>query len=105
PVFTPGSSLVEIYSPLRNVALNIDTQSLYVQDHWSLTSRWTTDLGVRAEYVKSEDTGGIVGVRTATVVPRLATSFDLTGSGRYVAHATYGHYAGRYNENQIAANT
>ena len=36
PVFTPGASLVEVYSPLRNVALNIDTQSLYAQDHWAI---------------------------------------------------------------------
>ncbi len=105
PVFTPGSSLVEVYSPLRNVALNIDTQSLYAQDHWAINGRWSADLGVRFEHVKSEATGGIVGVKTETVVPRLATSFDMKGNGKYVAHATYGHYAGRYNENQIAGNT
>ena len=105
PVFTPGASLVEVYSPQRNVALNIDTQSLYAQDHWAINPRWAADLGVRFEHVHSEDTGGIVGVNTATIVPRLASSFDLKGNGQYVAHVTYGHYAGRYNENQIAGNT
>ena len=105
PVFKPGSSLVEVYSPLRNIGLNIDTQSLYAQDHWSINGRWTADLGVRFEHVTSEATGGIVGINTETIVPRLATSFDLKGNGKYVAHATYGHYAGRYNENQIAGNT
>lgn len=105
PVFTPGSSLVEVYSPRRNVALNIDTQSLYAQDHWSVNSRWAADLGVRFEHVKSEATGGIVGVNTNMVAPRLASSFDVKGDGKYVAHVTYGHYAGRYNENQIAGNT
>jgi hypothetical protein len=105
PVFTPGSSLVEVYSPLRNVALNIDTQSLYAQDHWSINGRWSTDLGVRFEHVKSEATGGITGINTETIVPRLATSFDINGNGKYVMHATYGHYAGRYNENQVAGNT
>lgn len=105
PVFTPGASLVEVYSPLRNVALNIDTQSLYAQDHWAINSRWTADLGARFEHVKSEATGGIVGIQTGTIVPRLASSFDIRGNGKYVAHVTYGHYAGRYNENQIAGNT
>jgi len=105
PVFKPGSSLVEMYSPLRNIGLNIDTQSLYAQDHWSINGRWAADLGVRFEHVKSEATGGIVGINTETVVPRLATSFDVKGNGKLVAHATYGHYAGRYNENQIAGNT
>ena len=105
PVFTPGESLIEVYSPLRGVALNIDTQSLYAQDHWAITSRWAADLGLRFEHVKSEDTGGIVGIKTGTVVPRLASSFDMKGDGRYVAHVTHGHYAGRYNENQIAGNS
>jgi hypothetical protein len=105
PVFTPGASMVEVYSPERNIALNIDTQSAYVQDHWSMSPRWTADLGMRVEHVKSAATGNIVGIDTQTVVPRLATSFDVKGDGRLVAHATYGHYAGRYNENQIGANT
>jgi len=105
PVFTPGSSLVEVYSPLRNVALNIDTQSLYAQDHWAINGRWSADLGARFEHVTSGATGGITGVNTGTLMPRLATSFDVKGSGKYVAHMTYGHYSGRYNENQIAGNT
>ena len=99
-----GALLVEVYSPLRNVALSIDTQSLYAQDHWAINSRWAADLGVRFEHVHSEATGGIVGINTQTIVPRLASSFDCKGNGQYVAHVTYGHYAGR-NENQIAGNT
>src|SRR5258708_3799389 len=79
PVFKPGSSLVEVYSPLRNIGVNIDTQSLYAQDHWSINGRWAADLGVRFEHVKSQATGGIVGIDTETVVPRLATSFDVNG--------------------------
>jgi hypothetical protein len=105
PLFVPGASFAEFYQPQRNIALNIDTQSLYARDHWAITARLSADLGVRFEHVKSEATGNIVGIDTHTIVPRLAASYDLTGSGRFVARATYGHYAGRYNENQIGANT
>ena len=105
PVFTPGVTFLESYLPQRNAVLNVDTQSLYAQDHWSINDRAAADLGVHFEHVKSTATGGIVGVDTSTVVPRLALSYDVTAAGSVVAHVTYGHYAGRYNEAQIAANS
>jgi len=64
----------------------------------------STDLGVRYEKVNSDATGGILGVDTNTVVPRLAIAWDPKGNGRTVFHATYGHYAGKYNETLIGAN-
>jgi hypothetical protein len=48
--------------------------------------------------VRSEATGG-------RIVPRLALAYDVNGDGRVIFHTTYGHYAGRYNEAQIGANT
>jgi len=105
PVFTPGETFLEAYIPQRNAVLNVDTQSLYAQDHWSINKRVSADLGVRFEHVKSVATGGIVGIDTNSVVPRLALAYDVTGASKIVAHLTYGHYAGRYNEAQIAANS
>jgi hypothetical protein len=63
------------------------------------------DLGVRFEKVKSNSTGGIVGVDTSAVVPRLAAAFDPKGDGRTVFHVTYGWYSGRYNDTQVGANS
>src|SRR5437773_2172276 len=54
--------------------------------------------------IRSQSTGGILGVDTDTVVPRLAAAYDFQGNGKYIAHVTYGHYSGRYNEAQIGAN-
>ena len=31
-------------------------------------------------------------------MPRLGAAYDLSGTGRWIAQATYGHYAGKYTE-------
>lgn len=105
PLFQPGSTLVEYYMPQRNAVLNIDTQSVYTQDHWIVGPRLSADLGVRYEHVRSADSTHVLGIDTQTFMPRVAAAYNLRTDGSLVAHATYGHYAGRYNENQIAANS
>ncbi|MEO8256150.1 MAG: TonB-dependent receptor [Acidobacteriota bacterium] len=105
PVFTPGETMLENWLAVRGATLNVDTQSVYAQDHWAINRRLTADLGVRYERVRSEATGGIVGVDTDTLVPRLAAAYDVAGDGGMILHATYGHYAGRYNEAQIGVNS
>ena len=63
--------------------------------------RLTFDLGARYERVRTRPTGDIVGADTDTWVPRLAASYDIAGNGRFVAQATYAHYAGKYSEAQF----
>jgi Carboxypeptidase regulatory-like domain/TonB dependent receptor-like, beta-barrel len=104
PVFVPGDTLIENWLPSRGATLNVDTQSVFLQDHWVINSHWSADLGFRYERVKSEATGGFIGVDTSGFVPRLAIAFDPGANGRNVIHATYGHYSGRYNEAQIGGN-
>ena len=60
---------------------------------------------MRFEHVRSEATGDIIGADTDTLVPRLAATYDISGDGRWVAQATYAHYAGKYSEAQFAANS
>jgi TonB dependent receptor-like, beta-barrel len=105
PLFQPGATFVEDYQPERNAVLNIDTQSVYAQDHWMIGPRVSADLGLRYEHVRSGDSAGDAGIDTQTFMPRVAVAYDVKGDGSLVAHATYGHYAGRYNENQIAPNS
>lgn len=105
PVFTPGQSLLQRWIPIRGATLNVDTTSFYLQDHWTLTRQLTADVGLRYERVRSEATGNIVGVDTDTLVPRLSLGYDVLGNGRQVAHVTYAHYSGRYNEAQIGGNS
>jgi len=105
PVFVPGETLLENWIAVRGATLNIDNNSLYAQDHWIVTRKLSADVGLRYERVRSKATGNIVGVDTDTVVPRFAASYDLAGDGKYVVHATYGHYSGRYTETQVGENS
>lgn len=105
PVFVPGETLIENWLPTRGAVLDIRTISLYLQDRWAANPNLTLDLGFRFEKVDSEATGGIVGVDTSAFVPRLGATYDIKGNGKYVAQATYGHYAGKYSESQFGNNT
>ena len=98
-------TIVETWLPVRGATLNIDTLSLYVNDNWAVNDYLTVNLGLRAEKVDSEATGGIIGVDTSAVVPRLAVAYDPLGNGQYTLQATYGHYSGKYGEAQFANNT
>jgi hypothetical protein len=104
PVFSPGDTLIENWLPTRGAELNVDNNSIFAQDHVVINNRWSADLGFRFEKVRSEATGGIVGVDTDTWVPRLATAYDVKGNGKHIIHLTYGWYAGRYNEAQVGNN-
>ena len=105
PIFTPGVTRVENWLATRGANLDVRTLSLFVQDNWSIGRNLTINAGVRYENVRSEATGGIIGVDTDTIVPRLAATYDLTGDGRTVLQASYAHYAGKYNESQIGQNS
>jgi hypothetical protein len=105
PTFVPGHSQVQHWIATRGAELNTDNNSFFAQDHWVATKLLSFDLGVRVEKVKSNSTGGIIGVDTSDVVPRLAAAFDPKGDGKTVFHATYGWYSGRYNDTQVGANS
>lgn len=105
PVFVPFENLILNWLPVRGSTLNVDNSSLFAQDHVVINNHWSADLGVRHERVRSEATGGLVGIDTDTIVPRLATAYDVQGNGKHIVHATYGWYGGRYNEAQIGVNS
>jgi outer membrane receptor protein involved in Fe transport len=105
PVFEPGTTYLDYYPAVKGAVLNVDNNSAYVQDHWTISSKWSADLGARYEHVKALSTGNIVSVDNNRIVPRLAVGYDVKGNGDHVIHVTYGMYSGRYNEAQIGANS
>lgn len=105
PRFVPGTSRLQTWMPLRGSSIDVTTSSVFVNDHWTATPRLTLDLGARFERASSDATGDISGADATTLVPRLAAAYDLTSDGRTVVQATYGHYAGKYNDVQFSRNT
>jgi outer membrane receptor protein involved in Fe transport len=106
PHFVPGETYVENYVATRGATMNINNNSAFLQDNWTLSDRLTAQLGLRFEQVKVESTGEIVSVNTnPRIVPRLGVSYDVVGDGKNVIHATYGQYSGRYNEAQVGGNS
>jgi hypothetical protein len=107
PVFGAPApfTILETWLPVKGATLDINTLSFYANDEWAVNDHLSLNLGIRAETVNSDATGGIVGVDTSAVVPRLAVAFDPLGDGRYTLQATYSHYAGKYSESQFANNT
>jgi hypothetical protein len=105
PTWIPGETQIEHWVAVRGATLNVNNNSVYAQDHWTLNRKLSADLGFRYERVRSAATGNIIGVDTDTIVPRLALAYDVAGNGRFVLHTTYGHYSGRYNEAQIGSNS
>ena len=85
--------------------IDLNTLSFYVNDSWAVNDKVSVNLGLRAEKVKSDATGGVVGVDTSAVAPRLAVAYDPLGDGQYTLQATYSHYTGKYNETQFSRNT
>ena len=105
PRFVPGTSRLQTWMPLRGSSIDVSTASVYVNDHWTAGARFTFDLGLRYESVQSNATGDISGADGKTFVPRLAAAYDLTADGRTVVRASYGHYAGKYNDVQFSRNS
>ncbi len=104
PNFVPGQSLVQNWISTVGAVININTTSLFVQDHWIVTPRLSVDLGTRFEAVRGHATGDIVTADTSMIVPRFGVAYDLQGNGKTVVQATYGHYAGKYTERQFGVN-
>jgi len=105
PNFIPGESLLQYFPAVKNAVLNVDNNSLFVQDHWIISDRLSADLGARYEHVKAVSTGDIVSIDSNRIVPRLGVSYNVKENGDQVVHLTYGQYSGRYNEAQIAPNS
>ena len=105
PVFVPGATLIENWRPERGAQIDINTNSYYVNDDWTINNHLSANLGLRGELVDGNATGGITTVDTSALVPRLGLAYDPIGNGQFTLQTTYSHYSGKYSESQFAQNT
>ncbi len=110
--------------PVNGSGTRMDNYGVYVQDTWTIGSRLTLNLGLRAEryhnfvdsVTKPQGTFGTSGtfpyINVVTwdhVVPRVGAAFDVTGDAKTVLKGTYGLYtfnpsvdfADPYNQNSL----
>ena len=110
PVFTRSPvggtpfTRLQNFIPTRGAELDVTTDSIFINDRWTLNDHWSFNLGIRHEMVDSEATGNIFGIDTDTTVPRLGAMFDPKGDGTWTFDATYSEYSGRYNPSVIGTN-
>lgn len=110
PDFFPADSTqatTRLYNWLadRNAEIEINTESLFLNDRWQLNDKWSFNVGLRYEDVSSLTNTNIVTVNSDALVPRLAASYDVRGDGKYRFDLTYAEYSGKYSESQFAENT
>jgi hypothetical protein len=105
PVFTTGVSRLATWMPSRGAAIDITTTSFFATDRWTAGPRLTFDLGLRYEHVTTKAELQAQPVSANTFMPRLGATYALTADGKTVASATYGHYAGTYNDVQFSRNS
>ncbi len=105
PVFETFGGLFLHWIAERGAKLDIKTTSLFLNDRWQLGQRWSFNLGVRYERVRSDTTSSnLLALDTDTIVPRLGAAFDVRGDGKLKLEGTYSHYAGSYNLSLFGSN-
>ena len=87
----------------QTFAYPINTFEAFFQDKWTLNERWTIGLGVRwdAELLSARRSDNPLMVPGTdprdwnNISPRLSLAYDVTGDGRSVIRAGYGHFYDR----------
>lgn len=68
------------------------TNSIFVNDEWTLNDRWSFGLGVRYDENDGQDSAGATVVKDEKISPRLSASWDIKGDGDLVAHFAAARY-------------
>ncbi|MCM2315429.1 MAG: TonB-dependent receptor [Thermoanaerobaculia bacterium] len=98
PVVSAGDVIV--YAPIhgQSNASNFVTNTLFVNDKWDLSSRWSFNLGVRHDQNDSVAAGGVQVSGDGKASPRLGAIFDVRGDGRYRINASFSRYVSKLDE-------
>jgi hypothetical protein len=110
PVITPtnasGGGTFIRWNPILVAANENDlrTDSAFINDTWSATSRLTLSLGVRFDRNHAVDADGVVSSRDQKLSPRLSAQYDLRGNGRQRFSVSFADYASRIADSIASSN-
>ncbi len=74
------------------------TDSVFVNDKWDLSDRWSFNLGARYDRNEGRDSSGNLVADDDFVSPRLGLIFDVKGDGRFRINGSYSKYVSRIQE-------
>ncbi|PYT06918.1 MAG: hypothetical protein DMF49_09720, partial [Acidobacteria bacterium] len=97
PVIDPSTGQPDFYTlgsfgGASDIRARNERISLYAQDSWGITPRFTLNPGLRLDVNRGIVSSGTV-FRTSPLSPRLGFAWDLRGDGRSILRAHYGRYA------------
>ena len=74
------------------------TDSLFANDTWRLSDRWTINLGLRYDKNDGTDASGLQVVDDSRVSPRLSAAWDVKGDGKLIVTAGANRYSMSVNQ-------
>ncbi len=94
PSWVPGASTLIQWNPITQNSLGTDfrTHSLFANDTWRVNDRLSLNLGMRWDRNDGKDSADADVVKDSAFSPRLAATWDPTGSGQWTVNASYGRY-------------
>ena len=103
PVFRTGTTTFVEWLPVfeETKGNNLRTYSGFGNDVWRLNTRVTFNLGLRYDKNSTFDQGAKRVGNDARFSPRLGTTIDLKGDGKWIANLGFAHYVAAFNT-QIA---
>ncbi len=84
---------------------DLNTDSLWFNDRWDVTNRWSVNLGARFDKNDSANSVGATVADDSLISPRVGLTFDTFGNGRLRFNGSYGIYAGRLAETITSLNS
>ena len=110
PVVTPsnaqGGGTFIRWNPVLVPARSDDlrTDSAFVNDAFTIGTRWSFSAGLRWDRNRAVDADGVVGSNDHKLSPRLSAQFDLRGDGRQRVSVSYAEYASRIADSIASSN-
>lgn len=91
------------YTPIDSLSKGTDTltHSVFVNDSWRVSNRLSANLGVRWDKNHARDSRGVVTANDSAFSPRLAATYDVTGSASLKVAASYARYIGGIQDNLV----